>query len=160
MIPKMIQWIFGLMKTRDYEEMTKEVPGDDTADDTADEDADDDADDSTEPKKKRKKGDRPQLMLHSAMTVADKCFNAWQGCYPMEIARKLRPIRHVGKWKMIEGRTFLVYIMVPLFYQLRHLGKAKEIWPSLNKLLLAVHLIAGYGLRPLPQVRQLFIILF
>lgn len=81
---------------------------------------------------------------------ANTFMESWLPCYPWEICRKVRPIRYLAKWKMVEGRTFLMYIMVPLFFCLG--DKTDHYFSPLKRLLRAIHGIGGYSLKPVPRV--------
>lgn len=99
---------------------------------------------------------KPRLSRAAAKTTAslvaigNAALEAWWQCYPSEIVRKVRPLRFVARWKMAEGQNFLLYMMVPLFMHLG--GPVSDLFETMKKLLRAVHLLAGYSLKELPEV--------
>jgi hypothetical protein len=72
---------------------------------------------------------------------AFKCTEAWRKCIPYEFARKPRGLEYMKKWKMIEARTFLMYLMTPMFIYMGSVVRDK--FALLKPLILGVHLIAG-----------------
>lgn len=84
------------------------------------------------------------------MAFASRAMSAWKTCAPSECARRVRSLVEVTKWKMLEGRTFLLYLCVPLFLVLD--DAAESEFDIMKRLLLGVRIISGYALEPLKDV--------
>lgn len=99
---------------------------------------------------------------------ANQLISTWSRCTPYEFARRVRSLRHMKKWKMIEGRTFLLYLSAPLFYLLeteygstdrKKISKTKSVkMPSIfttwMHLVKCVRLLSGDQATPIPDVRK------
>lgn len=89
-------------------------------------------------------------VLASTVEIANRCIDAWAKCTPYEFARRPRNLHNIKKWKMIEGRTFLMYLATPMFLSLGNLMKVE--FNMLKHLLLAIRLIGGFHLERIAAV--------
>lgn len=82
--------------------------------------------------------------------VADRHISKWGPCTPMELERRNRGLKHVAKWKMNEGRSFLFYLALPLLYVMGL--RATDEFTLFAYLLLGTRLLSGSRLDGFPQV--------
>lgn len=94
---------------------------------------------------KRKREGLNQMYYKKANAVLD----AWARCTPNDFQRRTRPLTNLEQWKMVEGRTFLFYLSIALFEDLKLKPKELPKYRIVQHLLLAVRLISGDSLEPL-----------
>lgn len=101
----------------------------------------------------KKKNDRKKGLPFNVKMQANDIMQHWSRCTPYEFARRVRNITNLNKWKMIEGRTFLMYLSTTLFYILREEGHRFPIFEIWMHLVKSMRLLAGDSVEPVPQVR-------
>jgi hypothetical protein len=89
------------------------------------------------------------------LLLGNTYIRAWQKCTPLEIGRRVREWTFLGKWKMNEGRTFLMYIALPLFKVLS--GTSEGIsrkYNALKHLVFGMRCIAGNSSNSISSVNM------
>ncbi len=88
----------------------------------------------------------------SVVSRCNKLIDAWASCTPYEFQRRLRNTSHVGRWKMVEGRMFLLYYAPVLYSVLQK--QANEQFSTLMYLTKSIRLLSGDSVDPVPKVKM------
>lgn len=109
----------------------------------------DDDDGETERRVKYKSKVKPEL--------ATPILECWGRCSPKDFERRVRPIKYVTKWKMVEGRTYLLYVCLPMFDRLGLQGTPE--YDLMKNLVYGTRLLSGSSKDPIPQVKHVTAVL-